>query len=420
MSQDPVLDLQIDQIDRGADRLRIAVVTETYPPEVNGVAMTLSRLVQALADRQHRVQLIRLRQPHDPSGPTVSQVRTGDVHKDILMRGVPIPRYPGLRMGLPCKGSLVKLWSVQRPDVVHIATEGPLGWSALRAAQQLKLPVSSDFRTNFHAYSRHYGLGVLLRSIMLVLRKFHNRADLTMVPTKELRGQLHGYGFRNLMVVGRGVDGEQFNPQARCTELRRQWGVPEGGLALVSLGRLAPEKNLDLTVSAFEAARRVRSDVRMVFIGDGPLRASLQARCPQAVFTGMLRGAELVRHVASGDLLLFPSETETFGNVVTEAMACGVPVLAYRMAAAAELISSGINGQVVEPGDEASYVRSAAELVMSGSLLRQLGDQARRDVAELDWRGIARQVELALLALVDQQRQRAMGAISLPSWAVRS
>jgi hypothetical protein len=174
------LDLPVRTIDALAgvrQPLSVAVVTETYPPEVNGVAVTLQRMLEGLRERAHQIQLVRLRQQGDKD-PT-----HGARFSEVLLRGVPIPRYPSLRMGLPCAGTLHRLWSEQRPDVVHIATEGPLGWSALRAAHRLQIPVVSDFRTNFHAYSQHYGLAWLGKPIVGYLRGFHNRTACTMVPT---------------------------------------------------------------------------------------------------------------------------------------------------------------------------------------------------------------------------------------------
>ena len=159
--------------------LRVAVVTETWPPEVNGVAVTLAKLVQGLGHRNHDVQLIRPRQPKFDTGIKDSNL------EEVLMRGMPIPSYPELKLGLPSKKTLVKTWTLRRPDVVHIATEGPLGWSALQAAKVLKLPVTSDFRTNFQSYSKHYGIGWLRKPIVAYLRKFHNATACTMVPTKE-------------------------------------------------------------------------------------------------------------------------------------------------------------------------------------------------------------------------------------------
>ena len=189
----------------GDQPLRMALVSETYPPEVNGVAMTVARLVQGLRARGHQLQLVRPRQHRqDQAG--------ANGLDELLVRGLPIPRYPQLKMGLPATGTLLAQWRQRRPDVVHIATEGPLGWSALRAALRLGLPVTSDFRTNFHAYSQHYGIGWLERPIVGYLRGFHNRTQGTMVPTPVLQRELVRHGFENVSVVARGVDTRRFNP----------------------------------------------------------------------------------------------------------------------------------------------------------------------------------------------------------------
>ena len=145
----------VEEYPAGSPSMRLSVVTETWPPEINGVSLTLSKLVQGLCARNHQVQLIRPRQTQ------ADEALHHSGFEEVLMRGMPIPRYPQLKMGLPARHALLRLWATQRPDVVHIVTEGPLGWSALQAARHLKLPVVSDFRTNFHAYSQHYGVGWL-------------------------------------------------------------------------------------------------------------------------------------------------------------------------------------------------------------------------------------------------------------------
>jgi glycosyltransferase involved in cell wall biosynthesis len=328
--------LVVDNYPAARRSLRIACVTETYPPEVNGVAMSLARMVDGLHRRNHDVQLVRPRQDKAQSP------EEGARFHEVLMRGLPIPRYPNLRMGVPSKRALVQLWSTRRPDVVHIATEGPLGWSALQAAQHLKLPVSSDFRTNFHAYSRHYGIGWLHKPIMAYLRKFHNRTRCTMVPTEALRRDLAAAGFQRLAVVTRGVDTQLFNPLRRSAELRARWGVRPHQLVVACVGRLAAEKNLDLLLTAFDAIRRRVPDARLLLVGEGPMRAELQQRCPAAILAGQRGGEDLAAHYASADLFLFPSMTETFGNVTTEAMASGLPVLAFDHAGAGQLIVSKI------------------------------------------------------------------------------
>ena len=333
--------------------LRIACVTETYPPEVNGVAMTIARLVQSLRVRGHVVQVVRPRQLADAAATPV------DGHADVLVRGMAIPNYEGLRMGLPCKGTLVKLWRQQRPDVVHIATDGPLGRSALLAAKALGLPVCSDFRTNFHAYSKHYGFGFLRRPIMAWLRRFHNATQCTMVPTQALHDDLHRLGFRDLVQVARGVDVRRFDTAHRSEALRAQWGAGPDDLVVTCVGRLAPEKNLTTLVAAFDAIHRAHPRARLVLVGDGPMRKELQTRCPEAIFAGQRNGGDLAAHYASADLFLFPSVTETFGNVTTEAMASGLAVVAFDYAAAGRLIRHGENGALVPFEDDAAFVATA-------------------------------------------------------------
>jgi glycosyltransferase involved in cell wall biosynthesis len=376
--------------------LRVAVVTETYPPEVNGVSLTVARLVEGLQRRNHDVQLVRPRQTG------VEAANLGPRFHEVLMRGLPIPRYPHLRMGVPSKKALVQLWSTCRPDVVHIATEGPLGWSALQAALHLKLAVTSDFRTNFHAYSMHYGIGWLRKPIMAYLRKFHNRTFMTMVPTEPLRQELQGAGFRHVTVVARGVDTRLFTPARRSAELRRSWGVADDDVVVVCVGRLAAEKNLSVLVQAFQAIHRDTPSARLLLVGDGPLRDDLAARVPQALFAGQRKGADLAAHFASADLFLFPSLTETFGNVTTEAMASGLPVLAFDYAAAAQLISPGHSGMLVPFGDTDEFVRGAVQLARSAARRQALGLGARRRALLQDWDDIIVRFESVLVQAIQQ------------------
>src|SRR5262245_15403640 len=364
----------------GATRLplRIAVVTETYPPEVNGVALTLQRMLEGLRARRHVVQLVRLRQKAD------DLPRRARGFHEVLMRGTPIPRYPHLRMGLPCAGALERLWSMQRPDVVHIATEGPLGWSALRAARRLALPVVSDFRTNFHAYSRHYGLGWLQRGIVGYLRGFHNRTLTTMVPTPAVQRDLAAHGFENLRVVARGVDTVRLHPAKRNPELRKLWGAGDDTVVVLCVSRLAGEKNIALLWRAFEAITRRGIDARLVLVGDGPQREQLAALCRGAHFAGLRRGEDLAAHYASADLFVFPSLTETFGNVVPEAMASGLPVVAFDHAAAGQLIRHGDNGWLAAPTEAVQFVDLAAHAAGDRGALRTMGERARQTALTLD------------------------------------
>ncbi len=390
MYKDPLVDLQVDVIPATRHRLRVAVVSETYPPEVNGVARTVARMVEGLHARDHDLQLIRPRQKDALAG-------TPRQHfEEVMVRGMPIPRYPQLRMGMPSKRALVRLWSAHRPDVVHIATEGPLGWSALNAARFLHLPVSSDFRTNFHAYTRHYGLGWLQRPMTAYLRKFHNRALCTMVPTDGLRQELQACGCQRLEVVARGVDTDLFHPQRRSQALRQAWGASPTDLVVTCVGRLAAEKNLTLLAQSYRAIRAVRPDARLVLVGDGPLRAELQAQCPDAVFAGQRGGEDLAAHYASADMFIFPSLTETFGNVTVEAMASGLPVVAFDYAAAGQLVVQGLTGRLAAPGDAQAFVSAATEVARHDAQRLAMGAQARMTAQAQGWEPVIDRFEAIL------------------------
>jgi glycosyltransferase involved in cell wall biosynthesis len=381
-------DITVEHFEPAHQSLRIAVVTETWPPEVNGVAVTLSKLIHHLGNRHHSIQLIRPRQNKHDEGLEETN------WTELLLRGLPIPRYPQLKLGLPSKKALIKAWSIRRPDLVHIATEGPLSWSALQAAHVLRLPVTSDFRTNFHSYCQHYGVGWLTKPIVAYLRKFHNRTAFTMVPTTEMKHQLEGFGFKNLKVVARGIDTQLFHPNKRSDVMRQSWHVTPETMVLLSVGRLAAEKNLDLTIRTYQALKAAGRDVKMVFAGDGPMRAVIEAKCPDALFVGMCTHEQLATLYASADLLLFPSLTETFGNVTLESLACATPVLAFDCAAAGEFITHKTNGWLAPCDDRQSYIQHALNITEKKSMLIQARTHTRSSIEHLGWDEIASQVEV--------------------------
>jgi glycosyltransferase involved in cell wall biosynthesis len=347
-------------------------------------------MVEGLARRRHHVQLVRPRQASDEAPPGANGV------EHALVRGIPIPRYDSLKLGLPAGGRLRRLWSERRPDVVHIATEGPLGWSALSAARALGLPVSTDFHTNFHSYSNHYGFGWLERAVAAYLRGFHNRAGCTLVPTEGMRRSLAEQGFRGLRVVARGVDTALFHPARRSPALRAQWGAEPCDPVVIYVGRLAPEKNLPVVIKAFEAMRAVEPRARLLLVGDGPHRAEIEARNHGYVFAGMRRGEDLAAHYASSDIFLFPSTTETYGNVTVEAMASGLAVVAYDYAAAQEHVRSGLNGLTAPFGDENAFLRQALTLAADPAYAADLGRRARQTAEGMDWEQVFDALERAL------------------------
>ena len=376
-------------------KLRIALVTETYPPEVNGVAMTMGRIVRGLRERGHAVQVVRPRQhPGELPG-----------HDEILVRGVSIPCYAALKLGIAPASALRARWTEHRPDVVHIVTEGPLGWAALRCARALGIAISADFHTNFHSYSEHYGAGWLKQPICSYLRHFHNRVLCTMVPTEGLCDELRQLGFRRLKVVARGVDTTLFAPSRRSAALRLQWGAAAEDPVALYVGRLAPEKNLPLLFEAFDAMRGREPRARLVIVGDGPSRAALERLSAPAHFAGIRTGEDLAAHYASADMFLFPSTTETYGNVTVEAMASGLAVVAYDYAAAAAHVRHERNGIAVPRGNGGEFVRLAAALVSDGKRIARLGANARATAEQLDWTHIVAEFERTLVDLVTPEEQ---------------
>lgn len=350
--------------------------------------MTLSRLVSGLEGRGWQVAVVRPKQASDFQG---------DVQrKELLVLGLPIPGYAGLRFGLPVFFRLLKEWRQNRPDIVHIATEGPLGWAALKAAHRMNIPVTSSFHTNFHRYCGHYGVGWLRGLVNKHLRDFHNQCAYTLVPSTDVQQTLQLDDYHNVMLLGRGIDTQLFNPQRRSAALRASWGVDENALVVIYVGRIAPEKNLDLVLSSFEAIQKNAPHARMVWVGSGPAASKLSRSHPDHIFCGSKIGVDLAEHYASADMFLFPSLTETFGNVVPEGMASGLAVVAYDYAAAAQHIQHHENGVLVACGNVENFIHESVSLAKDILKIRTLGKQASCSLSQHSWSNVCGEFETTL------------------------
>jgi len=361
---------------------RITLVTETFAPEVNGVANTLNHLVQGMLQRGIEVQVIRPRQFAGDNHRIDDQLHT------VTLPGLPIPGYQGLKFGLPLKGRISQAIADFQPQAIYVATEGPMGWAAVKAATQLGIPVLSGFHTNFHQYIQHYRLGWLEQLAYRYLRYFHNLTSGTLVPTRIQRDELEQQGFHNVRVLSRGVDSQLFAPHKRRDELRKQWGVKEDDLVLLYVGRIAGEKNMPLALATYQQLLNTDERVQLVLVGDGPELERIQAQFPRVICCGMQRGEVLASHYASGDVFLFPSKTDTFGNVVTEAMASGLAVVSFDYAAGHEHIHSGENGMLAAFADDQEFIRQAGTLLDSPNLLRRLRHNARQTAESIAWSSI--------------------------------
>lgn len=377
-------------------RVHITIVSETFPPEINGVANTLRYLCLGLMRRGHRVTVIRPRQGHEAKGES-SEAGECLFSQEYVVTGLPLPGYGELRFGIARAAYLASLWRRQCPDAIYVATQGPLGVVAVSAARKAGIPVSSGFHTNFHAYSRYYGAGFLEKLLCAYGRWFHNRTALTLVPTRKIARTTADMGIHPTSVWSRGVDCSRFAPHKRDPALRQQWGLQPNDRAVLYVGRLAPEKNLRMAVSCFERIRGLHPNAKFILVGDGPMRKRLAERHPDYVFAGTRRGEDLARHYASGDIFLFPSKTDTFGNVVTEAMASGLAVVAFDDAAASEHIRHEDNGMKAHLLDDEGFVDHALRLADQPTLMNRIRAQARLDALELDWAAQIDQFEHLIL-----------------------
>ena len=382
--------------------LRIAIVTETYPPEINGVARTVGLMVDGLIKRGNQIELVRPRQTCDRDRPPATP---RDGFDERLTLGIPIPSYPDLQLGITRIGRLLRAWRARRPDVVHLVTEGPLGWSALLAARKLGIPVVSDFHTNFHDYSGHYGFGLISGLVEGYLRALHNRTQRTFVPTREMHDRLLAREFNGLTIVGRGIDTQLFSPAKRSAELRRSWQCNDDTPVALYVGRLAPEKNLRLFVETIRAAHWHRPDLRVVVVGDGPMGKRLRSDNPDFHFAGMRTGEDLSAHYASADLFVFPSLSETFGNVTMEALASGLAVIAFDYAAAREHIVHGHNGLVADCDDEIAFRRHTLRVASSPHDAMKMRAQARRTAKSLSWSNSVDALERSLVEIAGTPRR---------------
>ncbi len=378
-------------------RLKIAIVTETWPPEINGVALSLLQLCKGLQKQGHKILLIRPEQKQS--------CQDFSPNKECLVKAQSIPKYPSLQFGWPQFLKVSNALENFAPNVVHIVTEGPLGLSVLQTAKAKGIPVSSGFHSPFQEFSRFFDLAFLVKPIQRYLRWFHNNTQMTCIPSKETEYILRQFGICcPLVVVGRGVDVAHFSPEHYSNVLRQQWRVSSETKVLLYVGRLSPEKEIDVLVNAYLAMKQTaEQDIKLVIVGDGPDRGRLELLCQggDVVFTGMLTGLNLAQAYASANVFVFASQVETFGNVVLEAMASGLPIIAYDYASAHLHVKKGETGWLSPLGDITGFIQSIYALPHNQQL-KGMGIQARKAVQHIGWQYPVHQFEEALYGVVKE------------------
>ena len=368
--------------------MNVLIVSDTFAPDINGVARTLEVLAQKLAGLGHQVEVVT----------TTDETWEEQAHRGVHVRRVLSMRMPGyreVRAGLVTAGWFARLIRIIKPDVMYVAVESLMGMSAVRAARKCGVPVVSGFHTNFHSYADHYRVPFMKQIAARFMRWFHNRTKRTLAPSRDTVEQLEALGVTNAAVLGRGVNLELFSPSKRDARLRAEWGADDESPVVLFVGRIAVEKNLPLAVKAMQRAMEIHPKARGVFVGGGPKEAWLRKRDPQMLHAGAMRGEELARHYASADVFLFTTLTETYGNVLPEAMASGLSSLSFHYAAARELVVHRHNGFSVPRGDEAAFLAMVDEALARWND-RTLRTAAREATEHLSWDAITAQFEREL------------------------
>lgn len=338
---------------RDARGIRLALCSDTYAPQLNGVARTLERLVGAVRARGGEVRVISATDPAAADDDGVRRFASASFWA-----------YPQLRLALPSRHAMVRELARFRPTVVHAATPFGIGLAARAAARTLGVPFVTSYHTSFNEYARFYRLGALAAPGWSFLRWFHDSGRRTWVPTRAVRDELRMRDFQRLGVWGRGVDRTRFAPRFRSDTLRAALGAGPDDVLVACVGRVALEKGMDVLARAMHEARAMAGERRIVFAvaGDGPYLEACRAGAPRdATFTGALSGDALATFYASADLFVFPSATDTFGNVLLEAMASGLPILAVESGPTRELLATGA-GVMVPAGDARELARGIRAL----------------------------------------------------------
>jgi glycosyltransferase involved in cell wall biosynthesis len=361
-----------------AEPLRLALFTDTYPPQVNGVARTLAGLRDAVRERGGDVRVFTTDDPE-------SEAETPDAGV-LRFPAVGFWAYDGLRLAWPSRRAVRDALIEFRPTLVHAATEFGVGIAGRVVAKTLSVPFVSSYHTSFTEYAGYYKLGLLARPGWRYLRWFHNGGLRTYSPTRAIAAQIEVEGFRNTRVWSRGVDTMRFNPSYRSADLRARIGADDDTLVVAYVGRLAAEKGIGTAINALRIASEQRPG-RIVFVcvGSGPYEAEVR-RCapPDSWLPGKLVGGDLSMAYASSDLFVFPSTTDTFGNVMLEAMASGLAVLGADVGPTREIIGRD-RGWLAPPSDAAAFARAIVRAVDDRAELRRAQQCALEFAQRCTW-----------------------------------
>ncbi len=378
--------------------MRIAYFTDTFMPQINGVTNTLEKLGDYLVSKDIKHMFFAPQYLSKIERPLKSPV--------YRFNSVSFPIYPECRLSIPLYSNLCKAADSFSPDIVHLVTPLGIGLMGLRYARERNIPVVSSFHTNFDIYLKYYRFEYLEEMVWNFFRWFHSFCSVNFCPSHDTVKTLESKGIDNLKIWSRGIDTSKYT--ARQGHLPSKEGTSSGTpTTFLYVGRLAPEKDLDILMDSIENINRLYPEkARFIIVGDGPMSKKLKAGAPANVcFTGYLRGERLSEAYASADIFVFPSGTETFGNVILEAMASGLPVIGVNSGGVKDNIIHRYNGLLCEPRDTESFTAGIAELLENHRLAGAMSKNAREYTLQKTWDKVFRQLVYDYYSVLKNCRQ---------------
>ncbi len=379
-----------------ANRLRIALFSGNYNYVRDGANQALNRLMGSALEAGASVRV------YSPTTDTPAFAPTGD------LISIPSWSLPGGRGEYRLARGLSDAVRTDlrhfQPNIVHVSAPDLLGHRAMTWARQQGIACLASLHTRFETYPRYYHLGFLEPALVALQRRFYNRADQVMVPSPSMASLLHEWGVHTpIGIWSRGINHARFNPQRRDDAWRRSLGIADDEVAVGFLGRLVLEKGLGVFADVIGELKRRGVRHRVLVIGEGPARDWFASKVPEAVFTGFQAGDDLARAVAGMDIFFMPSVTETFGNVTTEAMAAGVPVVAARATGAIDLVEHGVTGFLVPPQDVTAYSDAIQTLIEDPALRKSAGAAGHASVQGYEWDQVNAAMIEAYVELLDRR-----------------
>ena len=359
------------------EELRIALFSGNYNYVRDGANQALNRLVGYLLRQGAKVRV------YSPTTDTPAFDPTGDL---VSVPSVPIPGRSEYQLGVSLSPKVRRDLAEFDPNIVHVAAPDIVAHRAVTWARKRGIPVVSSVHTRFDTYLQYYRLQWLEPVVRAITRRYYRRCDAIVAPAESTAAILQAQRMnRDISIWARGIDRDQFNPERRSLDWRRNHGIGDDEMVVSFLGRLVLEKGIDVFADAIDAARENGVPLKVVAIGDGPARGFFKERLPDAVFTGQLTGEKLATALASTDVFFNPSITETFGNVTLEAMASGLPVIAAVATGATSLVKDEATGKLSEPGDIDDFARSLAEYQRDPALRAKHGAAGLEFAKTMDW-----------------------------------